>query len=194
MTEGHFDTKRSYVLDNKKRIKELRIDQLLRDVGGVAGGMTCVDLGCGTGTFSLPMVSLVGNEGIVYAVDDSAEMLEHMRLKKPLPNIIIINRDAVDTGLDSLIADFCLIAFLLHEVKQHDTLVAEAFRLLKPGGKLLVVEWRAELDSPGPPRKIRLSREKLNQLFEQAGLSGFEYISWSDNHYAAIGIKWSRSR
>jgi len=77
MTEGHFDTKRAPILDSEERIKELRPYQLLKYTAGIKTGMTCVDLGCGTGTFSFPMLLCVGNDGVVYAVDDSAKMLEY---------------------------------------------------------------------------------------------------------------------
>ncbi len=186
MTEGHFNTKRAPVLDNEERLKELRIDKLLTDIAGIAKGMTCVDLGCGTGTFSFPMILQVGEEGVVYAVDDSAEMLDHLRTKNPPPNLRLVHSDAAQTGLDSQIADFCLMASILHEVKQADMLVAEAFRLLKPGGKLLIMEWKAELDSPGPPRKIRLSKEQVNQLSSQAGFSGFKYLDWTKTRYVVV--------
>jgi ubiquinone/menaquinone biosynthesis C-methylase UbiE len=186
MTEGHFNTKRAPVLDNEERLKELRVDQLLTDIAGICEGMICVDLGCGTGAFSFPMVLQVGKEGVVYAVDDSADMLDHLRTKNPPPNLQLVHSDAEQTGLDSRISDFCLLAFVLHEVKQADILVAEAFRLLKPEGKLLIVEWKAELDSPGPPRKIRLSEERVSQLCSQAGFAGFKYIDWSKHHYAAV--------
>ena len=189
MTEGHFDTKKAPQLDSEGRIRDLRPDELLRDVAGLGEGMTCVDLGCGTGIFSFPMSRFVGNKGVVYAVDDSDKMLEYMRAKQPPPNIVMMQRDAEKTGLDSQIADFCLLAFILHEVKQPQRLISEAFRLLKPGGKVLAMEWKAELEKPGPPQKIRITRDKIEQLFHQAGFSGLEYIDWSANHYVATGGK-----
>lgn len=189
MTEGHFNTKRASLLDNEERLKKLRPHQLLRDVAGISRGMTCIDLGCGTETFSFPMVLCVGSEGIVYAVDDNAEMLEHIRAKNPSPNLRVVHRDAGQTDLDSQIADFCLLAFTLHEVKQPDTIMVEAFRLLKPEGRALIVEWKAGLNSPGPPRSRRLAREYVEQLVNQGGFSGFQYMDWSHNHYVATGIK-----
>lgn len=189
MTEGHFDPKLSPVLDSQERVKELRPYQLLKDTAGVSPGMTCIDLGSGTGTFSFPMLLCVGSEGVVYAVDDSDEMLQHIQDKNPPPNLILVHGDVSKTGLDSGIADFCLLSSILHEVDQPAKLVAEAVRLLKPGGRVLDVDWKAELDSPGPPQRRRLSREKVEQLFKQAGLSNFEYLDWSKNHYVAIADK-----
>jgi ubiquinone/menaquinone biosynthesis C-methylase UbiE len=191
MTESHFDTKRAPFLDSEGRIKELRPYQLLRDTAGITNGMTCVDLGCGTGTFSFPMALCVGNEGVVYAVDDSNKMLEYIRAKNPPPNLILVNHDVSQTGLNDQIADFCLLAFILHEVKQHANLIAEAFRLLKPDGKVMVVEWKADLNSPGPPQSIRLARQDVELLFKEYDLNNFEYIDWSNNHYVAIGCKKS---
>lgn len=189
MHEGHFDTRRAGLLDSEGRLKELRPQRLLGDVAGIAPGMTCVDLGCGTGTFSLPAVGLVGETGTVYAVDDSLEMLEHVRARELPPNLKLVHGDAARTELADEIADVCILAFILHEVKEASRLVAEAFRLLRPEGKIVAVEWRSELDSPGPPMTIRLSRARIEELLDEAGFSAFEYAVWSANHYWAKACK-----
>ena len=189
MKQNHFNAKKATRLDSEERIRELRPIQLFRDVVGITQGMTCVDLGCGTGTFSFLMALCVGNEGIVYAVDDNAEMLRHLLARRPPPNLRLIHCDAGRTGLYDQIADLCLLALILHEVEQPDILVGEAFRLLKPQGKVLVVEWQADLDSPGPPRKRRLSKEYIERLLKNIGLYHFEYLDWSRNYYLAMGSK-----
>jgi len=189
MTEGHFDPKIAPVLDSQERIKELRPYQLLKDTAGITSGMTCIDLGCGTGTFSFPLLLCVGAEGVVYAVDDSDEMLDYIRTENPPPNLILVHSDVTQTGLDNEIADFCLLSSILHEVDQPAGLLAEAFRLLKPAGRVLVVDWKAELDSPGPPQSRRLSREKVEQLFKQADFLNFQYLDWSRNYYIVIADK-----
>ncbi len=189
MTQGHFDIKRAPVLDSEGRIRDLRPEQLLVEMGGVGPGMTCIDLGCGTGTFAIPLAQIVSPGGVVYAVDDSPDMLGYLRARKPPPNLKPLQADARRTGLPGGIADFCLLAFLLHEVDDHAGLMSEAHRLLKPGGRVLMVEWRAEMDSPGPPRRLRLSREKVEALFSEAGFTGFRYVEWSANHYAATAAR-----
>lgn len=189
MREGHFDPKIAPVLDSEERIKELRPYQLLKDRGGIKPGMTCIDLGCGTGTFSFPLLDCVGTAGVVYAVDDSDEMLERIRANNPPPNLILVHSDVSSTGLDDEVADFCLLSSILHELEQPANLLAEAFRLLKPGGRVLAIDWKADLDSPGPPQRLRLSRENVGQLFKQAGFQNFKYIDWSRNYYVAEGSK-----
>jgi len=189
MNEGIFDIKQAHKLDSPGRARDLRPRELLKDVAKIGKGDTCVDFGSGTGAFALLMAELAGSKGKVYAVDNSAEMLEHIRAKNPPANLTLINSDVTKTGLNARIADICLLAFILHEIKQPDNLVAEAFRLLKSEGRLVVVEWKAELDSPGPPRKKRISKEQIARLFSQTGLTLESFIDWSPNHYLASGIK-----
>lgn len=186
--EGVLDTSQGHKLDGEARIAELKPRELAEKVAGVKEGMTCVDFGSGTGVFALPLAELAGESGRVYTVDSSAEMQELLRAKNPPPQVIPTLADVMETGLDSGIADVCLLAFILHEVKEPEKLAAEAARLLKPGGKAVVVDWRAELDKPGPPRQVRISRERLAELFAGAGLTLESYEDWSANHYAATGL------
>lgn len=186
MNDGCFDVRKASKLDSEGRIRELKPYELLKDIAGVAAGMVCIDFGSGTGTFALPLASCVGNKGKVYAVDNSIDMLQHIQAKDPPSNLILVQRNVEQTGLDSKIADLCLLAFILHEVKHPNLLMAEAFRVLKPGARVVVVEWKAELDSPGPPQKIRLTKRKIEQLFNQVGLALVDYIDWTRNHYVAI--------
>ena len=136
--------------------------------------------------FALPMAELVGSKGKVYAVDNSADMLGYIKAKNPPPNLVLVNNDVGQTGLNSHIADVCLLAFILHEVKEPVKLIAEAFRLLKSDGKLVIVEWKADLDAPGPPRKRRISKEQIELMLDQIGLTLESYFNWSQNHYVAV--------
>ena len=189
MNDATLDIKTVSKLNNEGRIKELRPDDLLRDMVGLGSGMTCVDFGSGTGVFALPMVHCVGNNGVVYAVDNNIEMLSYIRTKNPSANLKLVHRDVSQTGLNNQIADLCLLAFILHEVKSPEYPLAEAFRLLKPEGKVLVVEWRADVDPIGPPREKRLTKDRIEQLFVKAGLFLVQYRDWSVNHFVALGKK-----
>jgi ubiquinone/menaquinone biosynthesis C-methylase UbiE len=189
MNEGIFDARHAPMLDNPGRVKELRPQELLKNVVGVIEGMTCIDFGSGTGTFALPLAELVGDKGKVYAVDNSAELLEHIKSKNPPPNLIPVHSDVTQTGLNDSTADICLMAFILHELSQPGSLIKEAYRLLKPEGRLVILEWKVDSDTPRPPRNRRISREQIVQLFQQAGLTLQSYEDWNKNHYLATGIK-----
>lgn len=189
MDGGIFDIKQAHKLDNPGRVKDLRPQELLKNLAGISSGNICVDFGSGTGIFALPMAELVGSKGKVYAIDNSLEMLAHLRAKIPPNNLTLLHSEVGRTGLDSQIADICLLAFILHEIKEPGNLIAEAFRLLKSAGRLVIVEWKADLDSPGPPRKIRIPKEQIMRLFSQTGLTLVRYIDWSQNYYVAVGNK-----
>ncbi len=171
------------------RVKDLRPQELLKKVARIDIGNICVDFGCGTGMFALPMAELVRSNGKVYAIDNSSRMLAYIRAKKPPINLELIHSDVEQTGLNSQIADICLLAFILHEIKEPANLITEAVRLLKSEGVLVIVEWKADMDSPGPPRKRRISKEQIIQLFNWNGLNLGRYIDWSQNHYVAVGKK-----
>ena len=187
MDEGIFDIKHAHKLDNPGRIKDLRPQELLRNVAKITSSNMCVDFGSGTGMFALPMAELVGSNGKVYAIDNSLEMLAHIKTKNPPANLVLVHSDVNQTGLNSKVADICLLAFILHEIKEPGNLIAEAFRLLKSDGRLVIVELKAELDKPGPPKKRRISKEQILQLFNQNSLTLASYMDWSQNHYVAVG-------
>jgi 2-polyprenyl-3-methyl-5-hydroxy-6-metoxy-1,4-benzoquinol methylase len=189
MTEGIFNTKQAHILDNTDRINEIKPFELFKNIVKVTKGMTCIDFGCGTGILTLQLAEMVGNEGKIYAVDNSAEMLKQVRLKNPPPNIIMIQEDVAQTGLNGQIADICLLSSILHEVKRPSNLITEAYRLLKPEGRVVVIEFKMDSKSPSPPKKVRISEEQLGRLFEQVGLSFINYIDWSKKYYVAIGVK-----
>ncbi|MFC2038336.1 class I SAM-dependent methyltransferase [Chloroflexota bacterium] len=180
--------KRLRMLNSEGRAKWLRTDDLIKETG-IGDGMTCIDLGCGIGTVSFPLSEAVGKQGTVYAVDTHIEALEIIREKNPPENLVTVNRDAANTGLDAGIADFCIIILLLHEIVPPDGILAEACRLLKPGGKAVVLEWIYDADIQGPPRAERLSREKLEQLFSAAGLSQPDYSEWTESLCLLTGSK-----
>lgn len=188
MEAYHEPGRRARMLGSSERSRWLRVDDVIREKAGVRPGMVCVDLGCGAGVFSVPLAAAVGETGKVYAVDTSSEALNVIREKEPPPNLIIVQADAADTKIEGGIADLCLMVLFLHEVSP-EGILTEAFRLLKPEGRALVLEWKKDMDSPMPPRNERIGREQIKQLLEDAGFTSFEYTDWSDSHYVATAAK-----
>ncbi len=185
---GRFDTSRPGRLNNVERIQELRPVELLKDFAGLNPGMTCVDIGSGTGVFSSRMIEIVGPAGTVFAVDKSVSMLNYLKSLNLPGNLRLVQADASRTGIDSACADMCLAAFILHEVNSPTEILAEAHRLLKPGGMIVVVEWRMDTNH-GPLHHIRISPDKAKALFLQVGFLYEKQADWSLNHYVIAGKK-----
>lgn len=103
----------------------------------VGGGMA-VELGCGTGLYTgayAPQCSLVT------AIDLSEPMVELARRKlAALPNVSVRVADATSTGLPAGSADAVVTVNLLHIVPDAAAVLAEAFRLLRPGGMIVAAD------------------------------------------------------
>ena len=106
-------------------------------------GMTALDMGCGPGFFTLDMALLVGEQGRVWAVDMQEGMLEKVRAKiagTELEERIRLHLCPHDSIGIPEAADFALLFYMVHEVPDQGRLFAQVARVLKPGGRVLVVE------------------------------------------------------
>jgi ubiquinone/menaquinone biosynthesis C-methylase UbiE len=134
----------------------------------VRPGMTVIEVGCGTGWFTIPMARMVGEPGKVIAVDLQQQMLDIVRRRAEKAGVahrIELHKCQQDRlGLD-VQADFSLVFAMLHEVPDQDRLLGEVYRSLKPGGKLLLGE---------PP--IHVTRRKFAGEVAVAEKVGFEIL------------------
>ena len=114
--------------------------------GYVKSGMTVIDVGSAMGFFTLPMAQLVGDSGVVIAVDLQEKMLEKLNKrarKKNLDNRIRTHL-AGNTSLnlsgkvDS--ADFALAFAVVHEVRDQQQLFLELHEVLNENAQLLLAE------------------------------------------------------
>jgi ubiquinone/menaquinone biosynthesis C-methylase UbiE len=109
----------------------------------VKEGMAALDFGCGPGFFTLAMADLVGPSGRVIACDLQDGMLEKLRAKiagSKFEKVISLHKCAADRIGVSDSVDFILVFYMLHEVPNPEKYLKEISSLLKPGGKVLLVE------------------------------------------------------
>jgi len=111
--------------------------------GLVVPGATVLDLGCGSGTFTIALAQMVGPSGRVIAADLQPAMLAKVQqrvAKEELQDRVEFHVCAPDrVGLSARV-DFVLAFWMVHEVPSAATLFAEMHEALNPGGKLLLVE------------------------------------------------------
>ncbi len=130
-----------WTFDNPLRKLLQRPEEILK--GLVREGDTAIDIGCGTGYFTIPLAGMVGKNGKVIAVDLQERMLKGMekRACKSCMNDRIIPHKCTPGSLDiTERADFILAFYMVHEVPDQKHLFGEIKRILKTGGKILVVE------------------------------------------------------
>ena len=163
---------------------------------GLRSGMKIADFGCGTiGHYVFPASRLVGPEGKVYAVDilksvlggiesriklESANNVETIWGDLERPKGVSIANGALDVGL--LINNLFLS-------KQRDALMRECVRMVKSGGKFVVVDWKPTGISFGPDPASRMSAEAARALAESAGLVFEKNIDPGKYHYGMVFMK-----
>lgn len=139
---------------------------------GPRPGEVLVDVGAGLGWLTIPLAERVGSEGRVYAVepseDGSAALAEEVR-RLGLWHVQVENAFAEDMPVPSGIADGVIWHTVALVFGDRDAALAETFRVLKPGGRLVVVDWTLTSTDFGPPSERRVSADAIRPRAESAG-------------------------
>jgi precorrin-6B methylase 2 len=134
-------------LERAEREKEERTDILLRALN-LKKGMVVADIGAGTGYLSRRMAHGVGAAGTIYAVDVQSEMIGKLKsLSKNHPNIKPVLSQPSDIKLAPNSLDMAIMVDVYHELEFPYEVAQSIWAALKPGAKLVLVEYRAEDDS-----------------------------------------------
>jgi ubiquinone/menaquinone biosynthesis C-methylase UbiE len=173
MNERTFRARDAHKLEDPERLKWLPPEEVVARIGPVSG-MTIADVGTGTGYFALPFARAVGIEGKILAVDFQKEMLEKLRHKLSgsgaQQNVVLVEGEAARTTLDGNCRDLVFMANLWQELDDDAGVLSEVKRLIRPGGRLAILDWRADVVSPpGPPVAHRVSLKTLRQVLSRHG-------------------------
>jgi ubiquinone/menaquinone biosynthesis C-methylase UbiE len=148
------------------------------------------DLGAGTGFYTLAAGEMVPN-GKVYAVEISKDFLEVVKNKvrdAHLKNVHIIwgNIEKLrGTQIGDCIVDAVIVSNVLFQIDDKNDLLEEIKRILKPGGRILLIDW---LKEKGFHSKIKgaLSKDEARNLFETKGFLFDREIGAELHHYGMI--------
>lgn len=158
---------------------------------GLAPGTVLVDIASGAGNYTFAAAALVGATGKVHAIDLWEEGIAKLRREaaaRGLDNVAAAVADvAREIPLPDAAADACLIATALHDLAADGAAagaLAEAARVLKPGGRMTVVEFDKTDGPPGPPRHVRLAPEELDALVLPFGFEQVGSVATGEHTYA----------
>ena len=136
-------------------------------------GQQVLEVGCGSGFFSIPAAKIVGETGYVYALDINPAAVEHVRCKiaeEGLTNVEVKRTDASETGLPQKSVDVAFLFAVIHSFQNVNKVLTEMHRVLKTNGILSV-------QSRWPEKKL-LETVTANGLFrlreEVKGVFTFE--------------------
>jgi ubiquinone/menaquinone biosynthesis C-methylase UbiE len=158
--------------------------------------MKIADFGCGSlGHFLFPAASIVGKNGRVYAVDILKTSLETIVRRAKVENyqniqtvwsdLEIFNATKIETGS----IDVGLLINTLYHSRKRVDMLRECIRMIKKGGKLIVVEWSNMALPFGPSPEARVKKELLENVAGRLGLHLEAEFEAGHYHYGLVFIK-----
>lgn len=160
------------------------------DALSLKAGDRVLEVGSGPGYVSLILADRVGQDGVVYAVDRSAEALAYLarlQQERGIRQIKRIVADAATVGPAELQPNAALITMVLHHANDPAAVLGNVGRLL-PVGALAVI---GEFDPEGPaeygaPRAHRLAPDRVKAWSRDAGFSVLDCRNQTPEHYMLL--------
>ena len=151
-------------LDSRQR-RWMQPPAMVVERSGIKRGMSILEIGCGSGAFTIDAARAVGPEGTVHALDVQSEMLDQLRRKLSSPenadvsNIVAHQADAYHLPFDDGSLDLVYMVTVLSEIPDQARALDEFMRVLRPGGILAVSEWLFDPDYPLSREVVRRGTE-----------------------------------
>jgi len=161
-------------LERPEREKEERVTLLLKNMD-LKPGMTVADIGAGSGYHAVRMAKMVG-DGKIYAVDVEPKMIDYLnkRIKdEGCKNIKTILGKEQSVELPAASIDIMIMVDVYHELSFPYEIARSMLDALKPGGKLFLIEYRAE-DSSVPIKQVHKMTQK--QAVKELKAAGFSFV------------------
>lgn len=158
----------------------------------VRPGMVVADFGAGAGHYSLPLARAVGEPGKVYAIDIQRSSLDLIRSRAELEHRLNIETIWADlerpsgSRLAEACCDLVLISNILFQAEAKSALLAEARRVLKPGGKLAIIEWDEAPFAVGPPAESKVPKALARRLALDQGFEADREFEAGSHHYGLL--------
>lgn len=171
-------------LSSPERVALLPAERAL-ELAGVRHGERVLDVGCGSGYFTIPLARRVGTGGHVHALDIQPPILEACREQvaaSGLGNVILALSEESRFPLPDAAVDMVFASNLMHELEDPPAFLAEVRRVLAPGGRLCVIDWEKIETGIGPPVSERLTPEETETLLARGGFRVVSRasVSWAN--------------
>lgn len=178
--QRRFDPEKGARLLREERWHRWNPPQLLA-TAGVAPGQTVMDAGCGPGFWTLPIAEIVGPTGRVIALDVSEHLLGMLAEQNPPVHVHLVRGDLPNIDQPDASIDLIWAAFVFHEIQPPEAFAEELRRVLRPGGRLALLDWSPDATGEaGPPREHRYSYEQVHKYLADAGFRPLEQ-TWRDS-------------
>lgn len=175
-------TKKRYGSSERLLDKDIILKEL-----NIQSGQTIIDLGCGNGYMTNYFSKIVGDNGTIYAIDVVPKTINNLQKETQETNIVPILADITKEKIKIADASVDLIylatVFHIFTDEQIKPFQNEVKRLLKPNGKLAILNIEKKEMPFGPPYRMKVSAEKLKQLIQ---LSPSSHIQLNEYFYMQL--------
>lgn len=154
--------------------------------------MRVADFGAGSGFFTRAAARLVGESGLVWAVDVHQEMLpriKNLALAEGLHNVEVVHGNiekAKGSHLPAENFDVVLIANVLFAAEHKQAIAREACRVLRPNGKALIVDWQESFGGLGPHQDHVVTAAEAREIFETEGFTYVDKVPAGAYHWGFV--------
>lgn len=168
--------------DPKKNIQHLNLRE----------GMYVADFGAGSGHYTFVVSGIVGEGGKVYAIDIQRDLLQRLKnhaQAEHRENIEIVHGDFEEIGgsrLRDQSIDAVIVSNVFFQIERRKTMIEEVRRVLKPGGKVLLIDWSDSFGYVGPRPEDIILPKVTKELFMSADFSEEESFDTGDHHYGIV--------
>ena len=189
MNEKKFDPRKLWKLNNPARLADLP-PALIWNRLKLEKPEVLVDLGAGTAFFSLAFLKHAP-AATIYACDIADIMLDWIKehVCPQHPEIIPVKMAERTVPLEDERADLVFMINLHHELDDPQAILAESRRILKPKGKVAIIDWKKEEMAEGPPVRIRRVPAEVREELRQAGFTHLERFNELPKHFFLVGEK-----
>ena len=168
-------------LENPARVVELNPLGTLEKIGFHTGD-TLVDIGAGSGLFSLAAVQI--GAGMVYAAETDDAILTDLKQRAAgMNNLKTLYVNGCSYPVADHSADWIMLAAVLHEIDDRTSLFAEMRRILKNNGMICLIEFIKARTPMGPAPEHRLGAQEAEELFREQGFAKKAEFNLGDNLY-----------
>jgi ubiquinone/menaquinone biosynthesis C-methylase UbiE len=172
----------SWLIRHKRDQEEASVE--MREQLMLKPGMVACDMGSGNGYHTIPMAKAVAPNGKVFASEIQQEMLtmlDERAKKEGINNIVPVLGTQTDAKLPDSSCDLILLVDVYHEFSDPEPMLTAMKKALKPGGQIVLVEFRAEDESVPIKPEHKMSKEQIMKEMTANGLRlsrSYDKLPW----------------
>jgi len=173
-------------MEEPRRLGEIQINKSL-ERAGLVNGHVVVDYGAGTGVFCVAAAKVTS--GKVYALDmnpDALAVIEAKVKEEKLDNVEVVDIKPDQVPLEDGGIDLFMLITVLHEIDEVPDFVSEVKRVLKPGGRVMIIDFHKKESPIGPPIEHRVSPYQAARHFLREDITFEEQLDLGDNLYLLV--------